>query len=159
MARLKPVKRSKQFDDLIETLSKTNTNGQKLFNTIRELLCFAAMLGYAEDKKVPLNKSLGMEDISYQQFEFNDSNDFIYLIAVAETSSTDCLKEDSDIDMVEIFEEYANGGLESISSWMSEFQDYDGYRALIQGLLKRKYIEVGEADDVSIDDVKKAFQF
>ena len=91
MKHLKPVKRSKTFDQMVETLSKSNQGGSKLFTTIRELLCFAAMLGFAEGKRVPLSNNFGTEDI-IQQFEFNNSNDFIYLIAVAEAGNTDVLK-------------------------------------------------------------------
>ena len=54
MRHLKPVKRSKTFDQMVETRSKSNQGGSKLFTTIRELMCFAAMLGFAEGKRVPI---------------------------------------------------------------------------------------------------------
>ena len=159
MKHLKPVKRSKTFDQMVETLSKSNQGGSKLFTTIRELMCFAAMLGFAEGKRVPLSNNFGTEDISYQQFEFNNSNDFIYLIAVAEAGNTDVLKSDSDFDLVEVFEEYANGGLEIISGWMHEFSDSFGQRALINGLIQNEYLVIEEGQEVTAEQIKAAIQF
>lgn len=159
MDHLKPVKRSKKFDGLVEALAKTDENRPKLFETIRELVVFAAMLGFAEGKRVKLSSAHKTEDISYQQFEFNNSNDFIYLIAVGETETTDVLKQESEIDIVLIFEEYANGGLETIAAWMSEFADENGHRALIQGLIKNDYLEVGGDETITIEDIKNAVQF
>ena len=97
MARLRNINRSRKNEDLVQRLAteKHPETDKTLFTTIRELLCFAAMLGYAEKRRVPLNQKDGVEDVSYQQFEANDANDYIFLIALAETGSIDVFKADS----------------------------------------------------------------
>ena len=148
MARLKNINRSKKHEDLVQRLTaeKHPETDKTLFTTIRELLCFAAMLGYAEKRRVSLDQKYGVEDVSYQQFEANDANDYIFIIALAETGSTDIFKADSKIDMVEIFEEYANGGIEIIKSWMNQYRDEFGSKAIVQGLFDKKYIENDKID-------------
>lgn len=159
MADLRNVNRSRVHEDMVQQLAMTNheETGRSIFPTIRELICFAAMLGYSEGRRMPLDRNKGLEDISYQQFERNDSQDLIYMIALAETKSADLLRDDSKEDFVSIFEEYANGGLEIISEWMRENNDAVGDRAISSGLQKNGYLS-GDIDK-DIDEVIAATKF
>lgn len=107
------INRSRQYEDVVQLLSSQKLPGsdRTLFPTIRELLCFAALLGYSEGRRVPLDKSKGVEDVSYQQFERGDAEDLIYLIALADSRDPEILKDGEEGRCAEIFEEYANGGL------------------------------------------------
>jgi dnd system-associated protein 4 len=114
---------------------------RKLFPTIRELLCFAALLGFSEQRRVPLDRSQGVEDISYQQFEREPAaEDLVYTIALAETLDTGILREGEESRCAEIFEEYANGGLAIIKDSLlrsgGEYVD----RALMALLRERGYL-------------------
>ena len=65
------INRSRIHEDMVQRLAMQKLPGtdRTLFPTIRELLCFAALLGYSENRRLPLDKDKGVEDVSYQQFE------------------------------------------------------------------------------------------
>src|ERR1019366_3758061 len=96
--------------------------------------------GFSERRRVPLDRSQGVEDISYQQFERGDAEDLIYMIALAETQDTDILREGEEVKCAEIFEEYANGGLMVVKDFLlrsgGEYPD----RALMTMLKERSYL-------------------
>lgn len=143
------INRSRLHEDLVQRLSMQNVpnSGRKLFPTIRELLCFAALLGFSERRRVPLDREAGVEDISYQQFERDPAaEDLLWTIAVAETQDTEILREGEEARCAEIFEEYANGGLGLIKDFMlrngGEYPD----RALMALLKERKYLDASQAE-------------
>jgi dnd system-associated protein 4 len=130
-ARAPNINRSRVHEDMVQRLASQKLPGmdRTLFPTIRELLCFAALLGYSEKRRLPLDKDKGVEDISYQQFERGDAEDLIFLIALADSKDPDILKDGEESRCAEIFEEYANGGLQIIHESMlrggGEFPDRD----------------------------------
>jgi dnd system-associated protein 4 len=142
VARAPNINRSRKYEDIVQRLAGQVMPGsdRRLFPTIRELLCFAALLGFSEQRRTPLDKSEGVEDISYQQFERGDSEDLIYLIALAEKQDTSILREGEEAACAEIFEEYANGGLAIIKDFLlragGEYPD----RALMSLLKERGYL-------------------
>ncbi|WP_374576324.1 DNA phosphorothioation-associated protein 4 [Phenylobacterium sp.] len=143
------INRSRVHEELVQRLSMQNIPGsdRKLFPTIRELLCFAALLGFSEQRRVPLDRSQGVEDISYQQFEREPAaEDLLWTIAVAETGDVEVLREGEEIRCAQIFEEYANGGLGLIKDFMlrngGEYPD----RALMALLKERKYLQPAQAE-------------
>ncbi len=143
------INRSRVYEDLVQRLAMQSVPGsdRKLFPTIRELLCFAALLGFSEQRKLPLDREAGVEDISYQQFERDPAaEDLIYTIAIAETRDVEVLKEGEERRCAEIFEEYANGGLALIKDFMlrngGEYPD----RALMALLRERGYLTDAQPD-------------
>lgn len=147
-ARAPNINRSKKHEELVQKLAVTPLPGtdRRLFPTIRELLCFAALLGFSEKRKIPLDRSEGVEDVSYQQFERGNAENLIYLIALAETEDPDILREGEEGRCAEIFEEYANGGLAIIKDHLrregGEYPD----RALMDMLRERKYLVPTQAE-------------
>jgi dnd system-associated protein 4 len=147
------INRSRVYEeDVVQRLAvqKLSESDRTLFPTIRELLCFAALLGYSEERRVPLDKEKGVEDVSYQQFERGNAEDLIYLIALAELKDPEILKEGEEGRCAEIFEEYANGGLQIIHEAMlrggGEYPDRD----ILELLKDRKYLSANEEEaDVS----------
>jgi dnd system-associated protein 4 len=148
------INRSRQYEDTVQLLAAQKLPGsdRSLFPTIRELLCFAALLGYSEKRRVPLDRSKGVEDVSYQQFERGDAEDLIYLIALADTHDPEILKDGEEGRCAEIFEEYANGGLGIIKDALLRSGGEDPNRAILELLRSKGYIEDGqsEADLTSI---------
>lgn len=143
------INRSKLHEDIVQRLSMQNIPGsdRKLFPTIRELLCFAALLGFSEKRRIPLDRTAGVEDISYQQFERDPAaEDLLWTIAVAETQDTEVLREGEEARCAEIFEEYANGGLALIKDFLlrngGEYPD----RALMALLTQRKYLQLSQVE-------------
>jgi dnd system-associated protein 4 len=146
--RTSNINRSRVHEDMVQRLSMIKLPGadRTLFPTIRELLCFAALLGYSEGRRVPLDRAAGVEDVSYQQFERGDAEDLIYLLALAETKDPEVLKDGEEGRCAEIFEEYANGGLQVLRDVLlrtgGEYPDRD----ILEFLLKNGYLNAGESE-------------
>ena len=75
------VYRSKIHEDMVQLLARTTVDKAEtsLFTSIRQLMIFAALLGYSQNRKIPLDKTKGVEDIQIHIFE-NDlvTNRFLY---------------------------------------------------------------------------------
>ncbi|MCY4306507.1 MAG: DNA phosphorothioation-associated protein 4 [Aestuariivita sp.] len=146
--RSRNINRSRIYEDSVVqklAVNKLYDSERSLFPTIRELLCFAALLGYSEDRRIPLDRSEGVEDVSYQQFERGDAEDLIYLLALAVTKDPEIVKEGREAECAEIFEEYANGGLGVIDNALKagggEYPDRD----ILEMLKDRGYIPRNKA--------------
>jgi dnd system-associated protein 4 len=126
-----PVKRSKRYE---ETLQALGGKDAKLFNTLREALTFCAILGYKERRKVPLSASAGTEDIAGAQYQTNEAVDMLFALALADSKTSDIFRPDREKECVQIYEEYANGGLELVQSWIERFADMNVEDAVWRGL-------------------------
>jgi len=143
-----PVKRSKAFE---ETLQKLGGKEASMFPTLREALTFCAMLGYKERRRVPLDPNVGTEDIAGAQYQLNDAVDALFALALAEAKTSDILRPDREKECVQIYEEYANGGLELIQSWIDRFADISVEDAVWRGLNSigvRPAVSAGAQQDV-----------
>ena len=116
------VNRSKAYEQTLQILGGTGT---KLFPTLRDALSFAAALGYRERRRWPLDPKAGKEDIQAQIYNENDAIDLIFAIGLAEKKSAEILKRENEKECIEIFEEYANGGLALITEWIDRYADLD----------------------------------
>lgn len=126
-----PVKRSKNYE---ATLQKLGGKDAKLFTTLREALTFCAMLGYKERRRVPLDPNAGTEDIAGAQYQTNDAVDAMFALALADAKTSDILRVEREKECVQIYEEYANGGLELVQSWIERFANVDVEEAVWRGL-------------------------
>jgi dnd system-associated protein 4 len=138
------INRSRIHEDMVQRLAVQTLPGadRSLFPTIRELLCFAALLGYSEGRRVPLDRTTGLEDVSYQQFERGDAADLIYLIALAETKDPEILKDGEESRSAEIFEEYANGGLQILRDASLQSGGEYPHRDILELLKTSGYLNV-----------------
>ena len=146
------INRSRVHEDMVQRLSTQKLPGtdRTLFPTIRELLCFAALLGYSEQRRLPLDREKGTEDVSYQQFERGDAEDLIYLLALADSKDPEILMDGEESRCAEIFEEYANGGLQVVHEAMlrggGEYPDRD----ILELLREHNYLNIDDEEpDVS----------
>jgi dnd system-associated protein 4 len=126
-----PVKRSKRFE---ATLQKLGGKESAMFPTLREALTFCAVLGYKERRKVPLDPNAGTEDIAGAQYQLNEAVDALFALALADAKTSDILRPDREKECVQIYEEYANGGLELVQSWIDRFADVSVEDAVWRGL-------------------------
>ena len=126
-----PVKRSHEFEETLQLLGGKDAT---MFPTLREALTFCAVLGYKERRRKPLNAAKGTEDIAGAQYQLNDAVDTMFALALAEAKNSDILRPEREKDCVEIYEEYANGGLELIHSWIERYADVDVEDAVWRGL-------------------------
>jgi dnd system-associated protein 4 len=152
-SRAPNINRSRAHEDMVQRLAMQKLPGtdRTLFPTIRELLCFAALLGYSENRRLPLDRDKGFEDVSYQQFERGEAEDLIYLIALADSKDPEILKDGQEGRCAEIFEEYVNGGLQIIHEAMlrggGEYPDRD----ILELLRENNYLDIVDVPpDVSV---------
>jgi dnd system-associated protein 4 len=125
------IHRSKIYENTLQTLGGPNA---KLFQTLRDALSFSAALGYREGRRLKLDEKAGREDIQAQIYNGNDAVDLIFAIALAEAKSAEILKPSNEKDCIQIFEEYANGGLALITEWIERYADIDVEDAIWRGL-------------------------
>ena len=126
-----PVKRSKVFENTLQALGCKEA---KLFPTLREAMSFCAILGYKERRRQPLDPIAGTEDIAGAQFQLNEAVDIVFALALADAKNSDILRPEQEKDCVQIYEEYANGGLELIQSWIDRYSDNSVEDAVWRGL-------------------------
>ena len=126
-----PVHRSKAYETTLQTLGGP---GSRMFPTLRDALGFSAALGYKEGRRMKLDEKLGREDIQAQIYNGNDAIDLIFAIGLAEYKSAEILKPANEKECIQIFEEYANGGLALITEWLERYADVDVEVAIWRGL-------------------------
>lgn len=135
-----------RYEPLVELLCDKRlkkANDQPIFATKRDLLCFAAVLGFEKDKKGPI-EAKAVEFVNSRPFENSpEAMNLLYLIGLAVTKDADALREESDDTLVEIFEQYADGGLSLLQEWLAETpSDPHGDRAILEALKKHGYLGV-----------------
>jgi len=106
------IKRPADKEVLFNKLKEGSQNKDGFFPTFKDLLVFAAALGYKYNTRIPFSENL--EPIHLSVFQ-NEEINFIDILALGETADINII-DPNDEEAVEkkllIFEEYANGGLE-----------------------------------------------
>ena len=126
-----PVRRSKVYENTLQALGGKDA---KLFPTLREAMSFCAVLGYKERRKKQLDPHAGTEDIAGAQYQINEAVDIVFALALAEAKNSDILRPEQERDCVQIYEEYANGGLELVQTWIDRYSDVSVEDAVWRGL-------------------------
>jgi dnd system-associated protein 4 len=137
---MRDIRRPDSLEPLVERLTgaKLTDSGAPVFSTIMDLLIFAAGVGFHARRKTPVPSAA--RGIPYRIFENNQKEGHLYLLALAEAKDSASLVSDNDDEIARIFEEYAAGGLEIISSWLNESpSDMSG----VQTLLSKIQTELG----------------
>lgn len=125
-----PVRRSKTYENALQALGGKEAT---LFPTLREALTFCAVLGYKERRRLPFDNA-GSEDIAGAQYHLNDAVDMVFALALADQKNSDILRPENEKDCVQIYEEYANGGLDLVQSWIDRYSDLSVEDAVWRGL-------------------------
>lgn len=126
-----PVRRSKRYENTLQALGGKDA---VLFSTLREALSFCAVLGYKERRKQALDAQSGTEDIAGAQYQSNEAVDVVFALALADAKNSDILRPDRERECVQIYEEYANGGLDLIQGWIEKYSDQSVEDAVWRGL-------------------------
>lgn len=124
------VRRSRKYETTLQKLGGKDA----IFPTLREALSFCAVLGYKERRRVPFDHGVGTEDIAAGQYQMNEAVDVVFALALADHKDSDILRPDRERDCIQIYEEYANGGLELVQGWLDRFADIGVEDALWRGL-------------------------
>lgn len=125
-----PVYRNRRYEGLVERFCKESNpiTGSSLWARGEELMLFAAMVGFTENKREKVEKD--EEDkikIAFNVYENQKSDGYIYLLDLIEKKDAAKLKDSGLKEVINTFEEYCNGGLSIIKSWIDEnLDDIDG---------------------------------
>ena len=140
---MRTIKRTGDSEAVVKKLANSShpSTGQPIFPTYRDLLCFCAVLGFECESTKPLEGSVD-DFVDGRVFSNHEpAVDLLYLIALAETQDMFILREDNEDKAVQIFEEYANGGLQILSDWLKEMPaDLNGDKAILSALAKKGYL-------------------
>jgi dnd system-associated protein 4 len=120
------IRIAKDKADLVKALTIGGENSAP-FQTYADAIAFAAALGAKRKKRVSLGEiakkepgPIGMEIFVSRGYELT-----IKLLAIAETKETKILSPtDAEARRIQIFEEYANGGLEILQEEFRGAVDY-----------------------------------
>lgn len=151
---MRSIRWQKNHEALVRRLAETPhpANKKSIFPTMRELISFAAMLGFEMDNH-PALKGDTLE-IDWRIWQNNQlAMDLLFLIPLAHRQSAEILREEAEEELIQVFEEYANGGLEILQGWMNEKpDDLNGDRAILAALQKRGFLQpTKQAEDVLAD--------
>jgi dnd system-associated protein 4 len=121
---------------------------------MRDLLCFAAVLGFEYDHHAELaGKSFEIVDGRV----FSNSQqaiDLLYLVSLASSKDPEILRDENEEKMIDIFERYAQGGFEIIDGWLSEKpEDLNGDKAILAALSKNKFLDAPRDSEDATRDV------
>lgn len=154
---MRNVRRPESLEPLFKrfTESQHPVTGRPIFPTLREFLCFAAVLGFNTGKRRPLEgKLLELDGRVFDTHE--QSRDIVYLIALASAKDANILLPDKEDDAITIFEEYIASGLTELEQWLKDCpDDHIGDQAILTALRRHGYF--GEKDktiEEVLDDVE-----
>lgn len=131
------IRISKDKSELVQSLVDFN-GGVGPFQTYADVFTFAATLGAKYNKRIPLNIiSKEPAPISLEIFVSRGYDTVIKLLAIAETNVPNILSFhvlQAEEKRVQIFEEYANGGLEQLQEDLKGIVDYSEHLLLLLNL-------------------------
>lgn len=102
----------RHMDEVLTRLCEPNTRGERVFESKQKAMMFAAALGFSSKRRLKID--LKAPGIRYEVFQSAFDDAFVDALAVAETGSLEVLDEERADERIEIFEEYAHGGLEEM---------------------------------------------
>ena len=143
------IRVAKDKATLVQALVNINEKTSP-FQTYVEVMVFAASLGAKRKKKVPLGEISKREPgpIEQEYFVTKGYDTLIKLLAIAEIKNVDILSlnnEEYDDKRTQIFEEYANGGLEILQEELRGAVDYSD-RLLLFLSFERSHSEEREVE-------------
>lgn len=154
---MRGIKRSEEFEEIVRQLAETQHPGVKpprsIFPTMRDLMCFAAVLGFEHERRRPLQpRTYEVDGRIFSNSE--QALDLLYLIALASSKDANALRDDNEEQIIQSFEEYAQGGFEIIAGWLKEKpEDSYGDQAILAALTKHKFLDSPKDTDTAIGDI------
>ena len=138
------VKREKSHDAMVVILT---TGNPSIFTYIKDLMVFAATVGYSRKVRTPLHGET--QGIILDTYHSDGKDGYVYLYGLLESQNGECLKIENLRETVKIYEEFCNAGLYEIKSWL------DGNPADVTGIetiLTKIYEEISMTEDAETTD-------
>ena len=155
---MRNVRRPEALEPIFKRFTEAQhpITGRPIFPTLREFLCFAAVLGFNTGTRRSLEgRVLELDGRVFDTHE--QSRDIVYLLALASTKDAQILLPEREDDAVTVFEEYVISGLHEMDIWLKECpDDHIGDQAILSALRRNAYF--GERDK-TIEDVLNDIEF
>ncbi|MDD4871359.1 MAG: hypothetical protein PHR77_12440 [Kiritimatiellae bacterium] len=152
---MRNIRRSERFEGIVRQLAEKphSVINRTIFPTMRELLCFAAVLGFEHGRKKELDQKTN--EIDGRTFlNSEQAMDVMCLIALCDAKKSDILRDENEDEVVSIFEQYVQGGLEVLSEWLNErAEDANGDTAILAALSKYKFLKQEKDPEESLNSV------
>lgn len=139
------VCRDPKNSDLYERLVDKQIASAKrpIFKTYIDLTVFAAMVGFSRNRFTELQERAN--EIPARVFQNQNIDGLVYLVAVLHEKSGEMLRERNEAAAWQIFEKYANGGMDVIREMFAENpNDFEGVSSLLS-FLKEESIALASA--------------
>lgn len=126
--------------DLINRLRYSEDNKNGIFKQYSDIISFCAALGYKFKRYSPFSENSGIDPIRQDVFVRSGQDKLFYLLAYARTGDPECLTNNDEAEKarIEIFEAYANGGLDILRERLHGREDPLDYLLLMIGQEKEK---------------------
>ncbi|MBI6115992.1 hypothetical protein [Salegentibacter maritimus] len=142
--RYRVAHRKNIMDRFSDVQGSQRTIDRKYFSQLWESYTWAAIIGFINNKRVPLGTG-GIDNAFKFSVIYNNGGelaDALILLALAESDKGYKSLIDPD-EIIRVIEEYANGGFEIIQSKLREDDSYfNNPDAFIEELLEREEIEI-----------------
>lgn len=137
-----------EYDDTLYELVEKD----KVFGTLVEVACFAAVVGLDYDKISLINKGrTARGDIFYK----DNSQGLVYLVGIYKTKGLDCLREEN--TSWELFQKAVTSGMKIISSWFYEHPTKEKHEVILLHMLevsqKIKELKGNDSHNEEISDL------
>jgi len=137
------VRRPKQYEDMLSDLCQSD---KKVFLSYKDALVFAACLGYVKNIKKSFDKSSEPVGMHIFKGEFDES--VFQCIGLCEMKDPTIMSDENMDKRINLFEEYAAGGLELIKARVYEGpEDWDS--ALVGLIVEYEAEEKNILDDIT----------
>jgi dnd system-associated protein 4 len=138
------VRVDNRFFSMLKDLTQ-NDKGQKIFESYKDLVVFAANIGFQNDKKMQIEKPMG-DPIKMHIFSGEYDIAIMNCIALADTEDPMLIGESQEEEKIKIFEEYACAGLDIIEKRVYK-QSGDWQEHIISLILEQKKTEKNDPFD------------
>jgi dnd system-associated protein 4 len=155
------IRVAKDKAELVKSLIASTENNSP-FQTYADVILFAAVLGAKNKQRTPLGEISKKEPgpISIEIFIARGYDPVMKLIAIAATENINAIAPDrSDVEQqrIQIFEEYANGGLDLLDRELCGAVDYTELILLMLSVdATQRSAQPSQSADLNLPNVKRS---
>jgi len=120
------IRRPQKYDNLLNLL-KDREHG--VFSTFKSALIFAAAVGFKNKKRVSFSDT--GEPIALSLFSEHQEQPFMLCLALTEFDDVAYLREEKFLEAMQVFEEYAAGGLEILDGSLDKAHFKESIESLL----------------------------
>ncbi len=158
----KNIRRNDKYKEVVDLLVYGSLDGRKnsdkkIFDNIKDLIVFSAMVGKKAEKKESVEKDntaivLGtFSGSGSSKGSRVDQHNIIFMFGLLTHKDMNYMRDEHIADVISIFEEYSNGGLNVIKDWLVE----SAWNPLV--ILEKMTDELNLANDAGIDVEENPF--